>query len=109
MIDVAQEEQRRSGFDGLAGRRFCLLTTFRKSGAAVATPLWFATDGATLYVKTAVDSGKVKRLRRAPSVEVAPCTLRGRPLGPAVAASARIVDDPAEEARAERALRARYG
>src|SRR4051794_32286609 len=109
MIATAQVEQRQGELDGLDGRRFCLLTTFRKSGAAVSTPLWFATHGETLYVKTAVDSGKVKRIRRSPRVEVAPCTIRGRPLGPPVAASARIVVDAAEEARAERALHAHYG
>ena len=51
----------------------------------------------------------MKRIRRDPRVELAPCTLRGRPLGPAAAATARVVADPEEEVRAERALEARYG
>lgn len=98
-----------SAFAALDGARYCLLTSFRANGTGVSTPLWFASTGDAVYVKTAVDSGKVKRIRRHPPVEVAPCTFRGRPLGPTVAATARIVVDAAEEERAERALDRRYG
>jgi PPOX class probable F420-dependent enzyme len=98
-----------SQFGALAGRKYCLLTSFRVNGAAVSTPLWFADDGGVLYLRTGVESGKVKRIRRQAQVEVAPCTLRGHPRGPAMAATARIVVDEAEEARAERALDRRYG
>jgi PPOX class probable F420-dependent enzyme len=96
-------------FAGLDSRRYCLLTSFRANGVAVHTPLWFAIDGGVVYMKTGVESGKVKRIRRYPRVEVAPCTMRGRPRGHAIAATARIVIDEAEEARAERALDRRYG
>jgi hypothetical protein len=109
MGTTAAPDEAPPAFAGLAATRYCLLTSYRASGAAVQTPLWFALDGGAVYVKTGVESGKVKRIRRRPRVELAPCTLRGRPLGPAFAATARIVVDEAEEARAERALGSRYG
>jgi PPOX class probable F420-dependent enzyme len=95
-------------FDSLEKQSYCLLTTFRRSGEGVGTPVWFAPDDGALYVKTGVQSGKVKRLRRRTDVEVAPCTLRGRPRGPAIEGTARVVTDPQEEARAERALSSKY-
>ncbi|MFG2333096.1 PPOX class F420-dependent oxidoreductase [Streptomyces sp. NPDC048604] len=57
--------------------RYVSLTTFRKDGSPVATPVWFAVDGEELYVWTRSDSWKVKRLRRDPRVLVTPCDVRG--------------------------------
>jgi len=86
-----------------------LVTTFRRTGEGVGTPVWFAVDADTVYVKTGAQSGKVKRIAANPRVTVAPCTLRGKPRGPATEAVARVVTDPDEEARAERALSGKYG
>ncbi|WP_406865488.1 PPOX class F420-dependent oxidoreductase [Streptomyces sp. HUAS MG47] len=58
--------------------RYVSLTTFRKDGTPVATPVWFAVDGDELYVWTKADTWKVKRLRRDPRVVVAACDVRGR-------------------------------
>ena len=57
----------------LADARFVSLTTFRRSGEAVSTPVWVGRDGASLVVLTPADSGKVKRLRNDPRVELRPC------------------------------------
>ncbi|WP_086826278.1 PPOX class F420-dependent oxidoreductase [Streptomyces sp. NRRL B-24572] len=57
--------------------RYVSLTTFRKNGTGVATPVWYAVEGSALYVWTRSDSWKVKRLRNDPRVEVAVCDLRG--------------------------------
>jgi uncharacterized protein len=54
------------------------LTTYRKDGRTVATPLWFIRDGEQLIVMTAPDSGKVRRLRNNQSVVIAPCDSQGR-------------------------------
>lgn len=70
--------------DRLAAEKYVLLTTFRKDGRAVPTPVWAVRDGDTLAVWTAADSGKVKRIRRDGTVTVAPCDVRGRPRGTAV-------------------------
>ncbi|MCX4984450.1 PPOX class F420-dependent oxidoreductase [Streptomyces sp. NBC_00572] len=57
--------------------RYVSLTTYRKNGTGVATPVWYAVDGDELYAWTRTDSWKVKRLRNDPRVEVAVCDLRG--------------------------------
>jgi len=57
----------------LADRRFVSLTTFRRSGAPVSTPVWVARHGEGLVVLTPAGSGKVKRLRHDPRVELRPC------------------------------------
>jgi PPOX class probable F420-dependent enzyme len=88
--------------------KHALLVTFRRDGSAVATPVWAAPAAGRLYVRTARGSPKVARLRRDARVLVAPCTARGRPLGPPFEARARVLA-PEEEAIAERALSEFYG
>jgi len=89
--------------------RYFNLATFRKSGAAVETPVWFAPSGNAYYVFSAGGAGKVKRLKNGNRARVAPCDGRGRVLGEWHAATARIVTDRAEIERAYVALRGRYG
>jgi len=67
------------------------LTTFRRTGVPVPTPVWAAPDAETLVVWTRTDSGKVKRLRHTSKVTVAPCDIRGRVDGPAVDGVAEFV------------------
>ncbi|MCW3813617.1 PPOX class F420-dependent oxidoreductase [Micromonospora sp. DR5-3] len=78
--------------DRLAAEKYVLLTTFRKDGRGVATPVWAVRDGDALAVWTASDSGKVKRIRRNGQVTVAPCDVRGRPRGAAMPGHATICD-----------------
>ena len=84
------------------GQKYISLATFRNSGVAVYTPVWFAEGEGKLYVKTRNDSGKYKRIRNHPSVKVAPCTARGKIIGPEFAGRARILsaqdERPAKEA-----------
>jgi len=89
--------------------RYVSLATFRRSGAEVATPVWFAAADARLYVFTGGESGKVKRLQNSPRARVAPSDSRGRVLGPWQEASARILTEPASIAKAHAALRSKYG
>jgi PPOX class probable F420-dependent enzyme len=93
----------------LGDHRYLSLATFRRSGAEVRTPVWFAQAGDTLYVFTAGGSGKVKRLRNSPRVRVAPCDARGALRGEWRDGVARLVTDGATLARAQAALRAKYG
>jgi PPOX class probable F420-dependent enzyme len=92
----------------LPDAEYVSLTTFRRSGEAVATPVWAAPDGGTLVVWTRADSGKVKRLRHTSRVTVAPCDVRGRVTGPAVDGVGAFVDR-ADRPAALAALRRRYG
>ena len=101
------------GFEVLGGERYLSLTTFRRSGEGVATPVWFALlDGPRVVVHTEAASGKAERLRRDPACTVAPCDVRGRVHGPEVAARARLLEgEQATEqaASARRALARTYG
>jgi PPOX class probable F420-dependent enzyme len=92
----------------LARAQYIRLSTYRRSGEAVATPVWFAMEGATVYVETDPSTGKFKRLRHTPRVELAPCTFRGHVTGPTVAGQARILTDPGEIAAAQAALTRKY-
>src|ERR1700723_3032163 len=72
-------------------QKYISLTTFRKTGAGVATPVWFGEEGGKLYVMTRSDMGKAKRIRNNPQVRLAPCTIRGKVTGPEFAATARLL------------------
>ena len=89
--------------------RYMSLATFRKSGAEVATPVWFAAADGKLYVIATDDSGKVKRLRNSQRARVAPSDARGKVRGEWRDATARIVSDPGKIERARAALLAKYG
>ncbi|NJL95179.1 MAG: PPOX class F420-dependent oxidoreductase [Anaerolineae bacterium] len=86
------------------------LTTFRKTGVGVPTPVWFAEEDGKLYVITQQNSGKVKRIRNNSRVEIAPCTMRGKVTGPAQEAFAREIslDDEPTRAHADRILNRKY-
>ncbi|MBG6214925.1 MAG: PPOX class F420-dependent oxidoreductase [Cryobacterium sp.] len=67
-----------SALDALGDERFVSLTTFRKSGEGVSTPVWIARDGDALVVTTPEGTGKVKRLRNSARVELRPCDRMGK-------------------------------
>lgn len=94
----------------LADERFVSLTTYRRSGDAVSTPVWIARDGEELIVTTPRRSGKVKRLRNDPRVTLAPCDRRGRVSDYAVPieAAARIDADAGEVERLGRVFLGKY-
>lgn len=64
--------------DALRRSRYVSLTTYRKDGTGVDTPVWHAVDGGVLYIWTRSDSWKVKRLRNNSRVVVTACDARGR-------------------------------
>jgi PPOX class probable F420-dependent enzyme len=72
--------------------KYLLLTTFRKDGRAVATPVWVVREGDGLSAWSATDSGKVKRIRRDGRVLVGPCDIKGKPTGESVEARASLMD-----------------
>jgi uncharacterized protein len=69
-----------------------LLTTYKRDGTAVPTPVSVAFDGDRAFFRTFDKAWKTKRLRNNPRVEVAAATLRGRPLGPPVQARATLLE-----------------
>ena len=91
----------------IRGQNYISLASFRKNGAAVYTPVWFAEEGDKIYVMTRSDSGKYKRIRNNPKIKIAPSTIRGRVTGPEFPATARIL--PAQDwEHARNAIRAKY-
>jgi len=94
----------------LADARFVSLTTFRRSGEPVSTPVWVGRDGGALVVLTPADSGKVKRLRRDPRVEIRPCGRFGavaEGVEP-VAGTAEVREHPDDVERARATIRRTY-
>ena len=91
----------------IQGQKYISLTTFRKTGTGVATPVWFGEDDGKLYVMTISKMGKAKRVRNNPQVQVAPCTIRGKVTGDQFAATARLL--PLEDfARARKTITRKY-
>lgn len=94
--------------DRLSSGKYLSLTTFRRTGVAVATPVWVTRDGDHLYVITGADSGKVQRLRHTSRVLLAPCDARGKLTGEQVQGSAHLLDDDGT-AMVRRLVTAKYG
>ena len=87
--------------------KYLSITSFKRNGVGVATPVWFVQEGGRLLVQTEADSGKVKRIRRNPHVLVAPCTATGRLLADPVPARAELLAET-ELGRVERLVAAKY-
>jgi uncharacterized protein len=75
----------------LRNTKTVLLTTFKRDGTAVGTPVSIAFDGDRAFLRTWREAWKTKRMARNPHVEVAPATLRGEPTGPAIRAHATLL------------------
>ncbi len=89
--------------------KYVNLTTYRKDGTAVTSPLWAALDGDQLVMWTVADSWKVKRLRRDPRVVVQACDVRGRKtFGAPVSGTAEVLD-AADSGRVKKAIAGKYG
>lgn len=85
--------------------KYLSITSFRRDGMGVATPVWFVEENGRLLVKTDADSYKVRRIRRDPRVTIAPCTATGRLLGDPVPARAELL--PGDELHRVEGLMAR--
>jgi hypothetical protein len=101
-------------FATFAGRNYLNLETFKRSGDAVRTPVWFAAapmsgnaPPRTLYIYTLENTGKIKRIRNNPRVRIAPCDARGNLKGEWVEARARLLSGD-DAARANRILTQKY-
>ena len=68
------------------------LTTFKKSGVEVHTPVWVVNDEEYGYVRTYSSSGKVKRIMNNYKVTLASCTSSGKVIGNKVSAKAEILE-----------------
>lgn len=74
-----QAQTTTSYFSPLAGSNYCLLTTYKRDGTPVTTPVHVVLSSDVAYFRTWDVSGKAKRLRHTPRVELQPCGARGKP------------------------------
>jgi len=100
-----------SAFDILGQSRYIRLTTFRRDGTPVPTPVWQVRDGDRLLVITDGTTGKVKRLRHTPRVLIAVSDQRGRvkPGVQDVEGTAEMITDVPELERLAALLKNKYG
>ena len=88
--------------------KYINLETYRKSGKAVPTPVWFVVENDTIYVITTKETGKVRRLQNNQNVRIAPCGFRGELKGEWVSGTAKFTENA--EAKTALALRKKkYG
>ncbi|KAA0021312.1 PPOX class F420-dependent oxidoreductase [Antrihabitans cavernicola] len=95
-------------FGAVGTAKYVLLTTFKKDGTPVGTPLWAGLDGDRLIVWTEANSWKVKRIRRNPAVTMQPCDLRGKPNGDVVDGTATVLDEAGSD-HAREVIMKKYG
>ena len=96
-----------STLSSLKDTKTILLTTYKRDGTPVGTPVSIAFDGDRAFFRSYHKAWKTKRLRNNPNVQVAPATVKGTPTGPALDARATLLDG--DEARvAARALARRH-
>ncbi len=90
---------------------FMSLTTFRRNGEGVSTPVWVVRDGDVLLVTTVDGTGKVKRLRRDDRVELVACSRSGRvaPEAPRFAGRGEVLTAPADVQHVRDMLAPKYG
>jgi PPOX class probable F420-dependent enzyme len=98
---------KKQALEPLADRWAVLLTTYRRDGTPVGTPVSIVVDGDRAFARTWDDAWKFRRIRENPEVEISPCTPRGRPTGPAIRARARVLSGEESE-RAARLLARKY-
>jgi uncharacterized protein len=88
--------------------RYLSVTSFKRDGTAVATPVWFVSDGSRLFAFTDLHSAKVRRIRRDPHVLVASCRADGKLRADPIPASAAVLTAPEELERIQKLLLTRY-
>jgi uncharacterized protein len=90
-----------------SNEKYINVETYRKNGQAVQTPMWFVIDGRTLYIRTDMTSGKVKRAKNNPRVRITPCNIRGHPKGKWIDGQMRMATSESE--KANKLLNQKYG
>ncbi len=108
---ASESDEALTPFVALATEQYVLLTTTRRSGVPVATPVWVARHDDALLVTTGAEAGKVKRVRHTPQVTLQACDRVGTPLAgaPVVDAIASVHEDDASRTHLDAALSAKYG
>ena len=88
--------------------RFLSVTSFKRDGTGVATPVWFVSDGTRLFAFTDLHSPKVWRIRRNPRVLIASCRPGGKLRREPLPARAEVLTATPELERVRELLTERY-
>ena len=94
--------------DALFPGKYLSVTSFKRDGTGVATPVWFVSDGSRLFALTDLHSAKVRRIRRNPRVLVAPCRANGKLLSEPLPARVELLASTPELERVQKLLIERY-
>jgi len=95
--------------DPFKNHKYINLTTFRKNGKAVPTPVWFVIRDDRLYVHTGGQTGKAKRIRANGRAQIAPSDARGSTHGDFIGASGHVIKDPGLQREIRAAFGEKYG
>jgi uncharacterized protein len=95
----------------LDAARYVSLTTFKRDGSPVSTPVWITGAAGSYVFTTGSVAWKTRRLRHNSSVQVRVCDLRGRvrPAATVYAGTGEVRATPEAVTAAERAIAAKYG
>jgi PPOX class probable F420-dependent enzyme len=94
--------------DALFPGRYLSVTSFKRDGTGVATPVWFVHEGSRLFALTDLHSGKVRRIRRDPRILVAPCRADGKLRREPIPARVEVLTDIPDLERVQKLLKERY-
>lgn len=75
----------------LQNEQYVSLETFRKNNQSIRTPVWFVIENDLIYVITREKTGKVKRIKNNPRVNISPCTFTGKIIGKWISGTAKRV------------------
>lgn len=110
--DATQEPAGRAvaaaDLEALFPGRYLSVTTFKRDGTGVATPVWFVCDGRNLFALTDLHSAKIRRVRHDPHVLVGSCRADGKLRGEPVPAHAEVLTAEEDLERVQALLVARY-
>jgi PPOX class probable F420-dependent enzyme len=101
-------ERPSADLEALFPGRYLSVTSFKRDGSGVATPVWFVSDGRRLFALTDLHSAKVRRIRRSPRVLVAPCGPSGKLRGEPIPAHVEVLTATADLERVQKLLMQRY-
>lgn len=101
-------QQTTPDLDALFPGRYLSVTSFKRDGTGVATPVWSISDGTRLFAFTDLHSPKVWRIRRNPHVLIAPCRVNGALRGEPIPGHAEVLTEEADMERVQRLLLNRY-
>jgi PPOX class probable F420-dependent enzyme len=105
---VERPARRHEDLKKLLPGRYLSVTSFKRDGTGVATPVWAVSDGKRLFALTDLHSAKIRRIRRNPEVLVAPCWVNGKPRRAPLPARAEVLTSNADLERVQGLLREHY-